>query len=92
MVSADLWHFSFPVIKTDISQERNYLQTTVKMQSFSHKRKLQDYSEKIPQRFPNKDKKHTSKTGGGGWNSKIKRHEFKILTKRLNSWPIESRG
>lgn len=66
MVSADLWHFSFPVIKTDISQGRNYLQTTVKMQSFSHKRKLQDYSENILWRIPNKDKKQHIKDGGGG--------------------------
>lgn len=42
--------------------------------------------------FQTRIRNNTSKTGGGGWNSKIKRHEFKILTKRLNSWPIESRG
>lgn len=42
--------------------------------------------------FQTRIRNNTSKTGGGGWNSKIKRHEFKILTERLNSWPIESRG
>lgn len=42
--------------------------------------------------FQTRIRNNTSKTGGGGQNSKIKRHEFKILTKRLNSWPIESRG
>lgn len=37
------------------------------MQSFSHKRKLQDYSETILQRIPNKDKKlHIKDRSGGG--------------------------
>lgn len=65
--------FFFPVIKTDISQGRNYLQTTAKMQSFSHKRKLQDYYEKIPQRFPNKDKKQHIKDRGWGVEFKNKK-------------------
>lgn len=65
MVSADLWHFSFLVIKTDISQGRKYLQITVKMQSFSHKRELQDYSETIPQRTRTRRVRNkTSKTQG----------------------------
>lgn len=90
MVSADLWHFSFLVIKTDISQGRNYLQITVKMQSFRHKRNLQDDSKTIPWRRPNKEKKQHIKVRGK--IQKIRRHDSKILTKRLNSWPVESRG
>lgn len=42
--------------------------------------------------FQTRIRNYTSKTGVGEGNSKIKRHNFKILTKRLNSWPVESRG
>lgn len=40
--------------------------------------------------FQTRIRNNTSKTGVEGRNSKIKRHDFKALTKRLNSWPIES--
>lgn len=33
-----------------------------------------------------------SNTSKSGENSEIKRHDSEILTKRLNSWPTESRG
>lgn len=41
--------------------------------------------------FQTRKRNNTSKIGCRGV-LKIKRHDFKILTKGLNSWPMESRG